>query len=160
VLPVGAVAASPVKSGGVIAAFEGTWINLAEGWGEATACTSDGLNTQCYRTEQAMDATMSVHVLSMPIVPLSSCASSLRLYRSSSYGGAVLQLTTRSVYINLSSYGFDNDTSSYKVGACNSYFYDGASGGTPLYTGTTTANSSATSMLTGWDNRVSSVYIA
>ena len=39
------------------------------------------------------------------------------------------------------------------------WFYDGASGGTPLYPGTTTANSSATSMLAGWDNRVSSVYI-
>ncbi len=160
VLPVGAVAASPAKGGGVIASFEGTWINLAEGWGEAAACTSDGLATQCYRTEQAMDAATSISVLSMPIAPLASCASSLRLYRSASYGGAVLQLSTRSVYLNLSSYGFDNDTSSYKVGACTSYFYDGASGGTPLYTGTTTANSSATSMLAGWDNRVSSVYIA
>jgi hypothetical protein len=69
-------------------------------------------------------------------------------------------LTSRGAYINLSTYGFDNDTSSYKVGACASYFYDGAGGGTPLYPGTTTANSSATSMLTGWDNRVSSVYIA
>lgn len=160
VLPVGAVAASPVKAGGVIASFEGAWINLAEGWGDATACTSDGFTTQCFPTEQAMDATTSARVLSTQIVPQASCASSLRLYRSTAFGGAVLQLSTRSVYINLSSYGFDNDTSSFKVGACDSYFYDGASGGTPLYTGTTTANSSATSMLTGWDNRVSSVYIA
>ena len=161
VLPVGdAVASSPARGSGVMAAFEGAWINLANGWGEATACTSDGLTTQCYRTEQEMDATTSVRSFSMPIVPLASCASSQRLYRSTSYGGAVLQLTTRSVYNNLSSYSFDNDTSSYKVGACDSYFYDGASGGTPLYTGTTAANSSATSMLTGWDNRVSSVYIA
>jgi hypothetical protein len=149
---------------GVIASFEGGWINLAEGWGEATACTSDGITTACYRTEAEMNAASNPVVgataRSLAIVPLLTCASSLKLYRSTSFTGAVLQLTSRGVYTNLSTYGFDNDTSSYQVGACTSYFYDGASGGTPLYPGTTTANSSATSMLTGWDNRVSSVYIA
>lgn len=149
---------------GVVASFEGGWINLAQGWGEATACTSDGVNTRCFRTEAEMDATSSpvvgLSALSSGIVPLLACASSLKLYRSTSFTGAVLQLTSRGTYANLSTYGFDNDTSSYQVGACTSYFYDGATGGAPLYPGATTANSSATSMLTGWDNRVSSVYIA
>jgi hypothetical protein len=149
---------------GVLASFEGSWINLAEGWGEATACTTDGITTQCYRTEAEMDANssqpVSVASLGTTIVPLVACSSSLKLYRSTSFGGSVLQLTSRGTYTNLSLYGFDNDTSSYQVGACTAYFYDGANGGTPLYPGTTTANSSATSMLTGWDNRVSSVYIA
>lgn len=148
----------------VIASFEGGWINLTEGWGEAAACTSDGTTTECYRTEAEMDAESGEAVgaasRSLTVVPLVACASSLKLYRSTSFGGAVLQLTSRGTYTNLSPYGFDNDTSSYQVGACTSYFYDGASGGTPLYPGTTTANSSATSMLTGWNNRVSSVYIA
>ncbi|MBI4933830.1 MAG: hypothetical protein HY828_08130 [Actinobacteria bacterium] len=148
----------------MIASFEGGWINLTDGWGEATACTSDGFTAECYRTEAEMDAAShnalgSTAARSVGIVPLLACASSLKLYRSTSFTGAVLQLTSRGAYINLSTYGFDNDTSSYKVGACTSYFYDGASGGTPLYPGTTTANSSANSMLTGWDNRVSSVYI-
>jgi hypothetical protein len=98
-------------------------------------------------------------VRSATIVPLISCASALKLYRSTSFTGAVLQLTSRGTFINLSSFGFDNDTSSYQVGACSSTFYDGASGGTPVYPGTTTANSSASSMLAGWDNRVSSVFI-
>lgn len=159
----GATAAADTGRG-VIASFEGGWINLAEGWGEATACTSDGVTAECYRTEAEMNAAshpaVSATARSAGIVPLLACASSLKLYRSTSFTGAVLQLTSRGAYINLSTYGFDNDTSSYKVGACTSYFYDGASGGTPLYPGTTTANSSATSMLTGWDNRVSSVYIA
>lgn len=149
---------------GVIASFEGGWINLARGWGEATACTSDGLTTQCYRTEAEMDAAsgqvVGTSLRTVTIVPLVACSSSLKLYRLTSFGGAVLQLTSRGTYTNLSPYGFDNDTSSYQVGACTAYFYDGANGGTPLYPGTTTANSSATSMLTGWDNRVSSVYIA
>jgi hypothetical protein len=81
------------------------------------------------------------------------------LYRSTSYGGAVLQLTTRYTYINLSGYGFDNDTSSYRVGACAAYFYDGTNGGGSVYPGSTGAGVSASSMVSGWDNRISSVYI-
>ena len=159
----GTTAVAAAASRGVIASFEGGSINLADGWGEATACTSDSVTTQCYRTEAEMDAATntasSTSVRRAAIVPLISCASALKLYRSTSFTGAVLQLTSRGTFINLSSFGFDNDTSSYQVGACSSSFYDGASGGTPLYPGTTTANSSASSMLAGWDNRVSSVFI-
>ena len=112
----------------VIASFEGGWINLTEGWGEAAACTSDGTTTECYRTEAEMDAESGEAVgaasRSLTVVPLVACASSLKLYRSTSFGGAVLQLTSRGTYTNLSPYGFDNDTSSYQVGACTSYFYD------------------------------------
>lgn len=149
---------SDTEAGGVVAWFEGRWINLADGWSEAAACTSDGRNTVCYRTEAEMDQTSRSAARS--VVPFASCSSSLRLYRSTSYGGAVLQLTTRGVYINLASYGFDNDTSSYRVGACTSYFYDGASGSGSLYPGATGAGAAAASMLAGWDNRISSVYIA
>ncbi len=151
---------SAADSGGVLATFEGTTINLHDGWGVAQACTSDGNVTTCYRSEAAMDRATSVAARSISITPLASCASSLRLYRSTSYGGAVLQLTTRGSHINLSGYGFDNDTSSYKIGACSAGFYDGSSGGAPTYPGSTGANASATSMVSGWDNRVSSVYIA
>jgi hypothetical protein len=101
-----------------------------------------------------MDAALAAVVL-----PMATCSSSLRLYRAPSYGGSVLYLTNRGTYIDLSSYGFDNDTSSYRVGACDSNFYAGSNGGTPLYPGPTSANSSAASMLSGWDNVVSSVYI-
>ncbi len=155
-----ALADGSTSTSGIVADFEGQRINLAEGWGEARACTSDGVVTTCYRSEAAMDRAGAVAVSSGGVVPLATCSSSLRLYRSTSYGGAVLQLTTRGTYINLSGYGFDNDTSSYKVGACSSGFYDGASGGAPTYPGSTSANASATSMVSGWDNRVSSVYIS
>jgi hypothetical protein len=149
---------SAAESGGIVATFEGTTIDLLEGWGDARACTSDGTSTRCYRSEAAMDRAAAR--LSVDITPFAACSTSLRLYRSTSYGGSVLQLTTRGTVINLSGYGFDNDTSSYKVGACSAGFYDGSGGGAPTYPGSTGANASATSMVSGWDNRVSSVYIA
>lgn len=93
-------------------------------------------------------------------VPLASCSSSLRLYRSTGYAGGVLNLSTRNTSINLSAYGFDNDTSSYKVGACAATFYDGAGGGPPVYPGSTGAGASASTMASGWDNRIGSVYIS
>ncbi len=151
--PVGA------ESAGVLATFEGQVIDLSVSWGKARACTSDGITTQCFRTEAEMDRVAGASTPTGSIGTMAACSSYLRLYRSTSYGGAVLQLATQYTFINLSLYGFDNDTSSYRVGACPAYFYDGANGGTPLYPGATGANSSASTMLTGWDNRVSSVYI-
>ena len=67
---------------------------------------------------------------------------------------------TLTVVLNLSTYGFDNDTSSYRVGACASTFWAGASGSGSVYPGPTGANASASSMLSGWNNVVSSVYIS
>ena len=142
----------------VTAAFEGRLIGLADGWGEARACTSDGVATRCYRSEEAMDVAENV-ALDVTAAATLACSGSLRLYRLSGFGGGVLQLTTQFTVINLASYGFDNDTSSYRVGPCNSSFYDTTTGGTG-YPGNTSANVSATSMVSGWDNRVGSVYIS
>ena len=90
---------------------------------------------------------------------LLSCSTSLRLYKNTSFGGTVLALSQRGIGIPLASYGFDNVTSSYKIGACSSTFFDGAIGST-TYPGNTSAGAQATSMLSGWDNRVSTVYIS
>ena len=43
----------------VIASFDGGWIDLTKGWGEATACWSKGESTACFRTEAEMDRTMN-----------------------------------------------------------------------------------------------------
>lgn len=158
IIPLSATAAK-AESTGTLATFEGQVIDLSVSWGKARACTSDGITTQCFRTEAEMDRVTGNSTSAGSVGTMAACSSYLRLYRSTSYGGAVLQLATQYTYINLSLYGFDNDTSSYRVGACPAYFYDGANGGTPLYPGVTGANSSAATMLTGWDNRVSSVYI-
>ena len=149
-----------------IASFEGSYIDLRDGWGDATACASDGLTTQCFRTELELDRFLgsgSVEDVAQALIGFviqSVCSASLKLYSNTSYGGSVLALTTRFTFLNLSTWAFSNVTSSYKVGACSATFYDGASGGAPVYPGPTFAWASATSMLAGWDNRISSVYIS
>ena len=145
------------------AIFEGREIDLGESWAGAGACAELGDRTECFRTEgEMLKSHPELNIDDLPagsMVALASCSSSLRLYRSTSFGGGVLALTTRNVILNLSAYGFDNDTSSYRVGACASIFYSAPSGGGSVYSGPTGAFASAASMLFGWDNVVSSVYI-
>jgi len=60
----------------------------------------------------------------------------------------------------LSAYGIDNAVSSYKVGACSATFFDGAGGGGSIYPGYTGAGAQYSSMVSGWDNRLGSIWIA
>ena len=72
----------------VIASFEGGWIRLADGWGEAQACAYDGVDARCYRSEAEMDEAEQPDVndaLARAECPLPT----LKLYRSASYGGNV-----------------------------------------------------------------------
>ena len=89
----------------------------------------------------------------------SSCSSSVRLYNTSSFGGAVLFLTTRGTIHNLADYGFDNSTSSYRVGGCPAVFFSLANFGGAAYPGFTGVWAQYASMIAGWNNVVSSVYI-
>ncbi len=163
----------PSASTGAIASFEGGWLDLAESWGEATACNVTTAGVHCYRTEAEMDlaeglqgfgATLGGDRSSGSSRPaarlLLTCSTTLRLYRSSNYAGGVLAMSTRQVVMNLSAYGFDNDTSSYRTGACSATFWENANGLGSVYPGLTVANVSSPSMVAGWDNRVSSVYIS
>ena len=93
-----------------------------------------------------------------PATATASCSSTLRLYHGTSFTGAVLGLSTRGSLIQLASSGFDNVTSSYRVGACSASLYDGLQSG--LYPGATGAGSQASVMLSGWDNTISSVVIS
>jgi hypothetical protein len=141
------------------------WIDLARDWETATACSVGDDGAFCFATEAELDAylastTSAAAVAAGPVTLALSCSSTLRLYDGTSYTGSLLSLSTRGTFITLSLYGFDNRTSSYKVGACDSYFYSGASGGGSLYPiGNTQAFDQFTSMLVGWNNTVSSVYI-
>jgi hypothetical protein len=156
-----------------IASFEGTSLDLSKSWGEAGACwiDEDGAAT-CYRTEKEMDAAIVAAGGDLGRVTdehhrqdiahgarMASCSSSLRLYRSDSYSGGTLYLTQRYSWINLSWYGFDNDTSSYRVGACSTTFRSGSNGGGTTYWGGTGAFASKSSM-SGWNNVLSSVRIS
>jgi hypothetical protein len=165
VFPLPAVAA-PVRPApsGSLATFEGHQIDLAQGWGEATACAVTDTGTTCYRTEAEMDATIATSSPATATVEASgaattasACSSSVRLYDGTSFTGTVLSLSTRGSLITLSTYGFDNKTSSYTVGACAAVLYSGIQSGT--YPGNTAANAQATSMQSGWNNVISSVLI-
>jgi hypothetical protein len=148
---------------GVEAQFEGDTIDLSQGWGAARACAVTAAAVNCYRSEAEMDAALAaaagastgseVGILTV------SCSSSLRLYTGTSYSGSVLYLAVRLVAINLSPLGFDNTTSSYRVGACDSDLYSGANLGGSLYPGDTSAGAQAASMVSGWNNIVSSVFL-
>lgn len=143
--------------------FEGEWIRLADGWGDAHACTSDDDKTaRCYRSEAEMDAAEGPFpepVEAGEFAARAACSGVLRLYTLTNHGGDVLQLSAQFQYLNLSSYGFSNVTSSYRIGPCNSNFYD-TWPNTGTYPGSTAAFASATSMVSGWDNRIGSVYIS
>lgn len=140
--------------------FEDHWIDLTVSWEHATACDVEPDITICYRTEAEMDTELHAARTATSLTTLAACSSSLRLYDGTSYTGGVLNLSTRATVMNLSVYGFDNLTSSYKVGGCDADFYSAANLGGSLYAGSTGAGSQATSMLSGWNNVVSSVYIS
>ena len=90
---------------------------------------------------------------------LAVCGTPLRLYNGISYTGTVLALAQRGTPLNLSGYGFDNATTSYKVGGCDADFYTGPSQTGSSYPGNTAAFAQSPSMVTGWNNTISSVYI-
>jgi hypothetical protein len=164
--------ADPVTGDPTHTWFEGAEIDLSKSWGEANACMVFDDHTECFRTEAEMleaytdeprAATQDSRSSAKAEVGFSvqsTCSTTLRLYRLTGYGGQVLMLATRGVFTNLSNYAFDNDTSSYRVGACSSTFYAGTGGGGSVYGGNTWANAVSASMLSGWDNTVSSVYIS
>lgn len=148
----------------VLARFEGQTIDLSQGWGAARACAVVITGVTCYRSEQAMDRAQASVITAQTsttndvvTVAASVCSSALRLYDGASFTGTVISITTRAVGVSLSVYGFDNLTSSYKVGACAARLYSGSQTG--LYGGNTAANAQSSSMLSGWDNTLSSVYI-
>jgi len=140
--------------------LEDHWIDMASGWEDAVACSVEPTGNTCYRTMAAFDAAVApVPLKGVVALGLSYCSSTVRLFDGTSYTGLTISLNIRSTNINLSAYSFDNVTSSYKIGACDSEFFMGANGSGSLYPGNTDAGAQASSMVTGWSNQVSSVYI-
>lgn len=152
---------------GETAVFESREINLADGWGEATACLiwNDAGVVECFRTEEALDARVAQIEQGLGLDGSESgrsswCSGYIRLYDGTYYSGSVLYLRDRSQWLNLSGFGFSNRTSSFKISACAAYFADGDWGGGSWYpTSGTQAWDVAPFMASGWNDRVSSVYI-
>ena len=147
---------------GVTATFEGQTFDMSTGWGsprarpDIQACHVTETTADCYRSEADMNVALSE--ASPTAVLAANCGSTLRLYDGTSHTGAVLSLSQRGSILSLSTYGFDNRTSSYRVGACSSTFYNGI--GSSPYPGNTSAWASASSMYSGWNNTISSVYLS
>ncbi len=161
--------AAPGDAAGVVAVFEGNKLNLAQSWGEAEACfvwQEQGI-AQCFRTEAEMDKTIArLEAVTRSIEPrnravlASTCSGYLRLYDATSYGAPVLYLRDQYRWLNLTNYGFDQKVSSFKVGPCAADFADYANGGGGWYPWyMTEAYDQSSTMISGWDNDVSSVYI-
>jgi hypothetical protein len=158
--------ASGEEPGSGLAHFEGETIDLGDGWGDATACLvwdSDSV-AECFRTEAELieraNQLEGSRVVGGAAAVSSSCSTSLKLYDGTSYTGSTLYLYTRTQWINLSNYGWSNRTSSFKVGACSAYFADYADGGGSWYpTSYTEAWDQSAAMISGWNNRVSSIYM-
>jgi hypothetical protein len=153
-------AAATAERSGSLAWFEDHWIDLAVDWEDATACDVRPTGTVCFRTEKEMNTAARHAAASAQVGTMSMCGSSLRLYDGISYTGTVLALGTRGVPINLSGYGFDNITTSYKVGGCDTEFYSAPNLGGSSYPGITSAGAQSATMAAGWNNLVSSVYIS
>jgi len=159
-----------------MASYNGAVVSMDVVWDSAQACLvwPEMLESpECFDSEEEMDRRVeSLEQQSGSLVQsdglnggvvmysASSCSSYLRLYDGTSYTGSALYLRTRAQWFNLSSLGFDQRTSSFKIGACSAYFADYSNGGGSWYpTSATQAYDVATSMISGWNNDVSSVYI-
>lgn len=179
--PASATPTQGAETAGVetVALFGGRLINIAEDWGDATACMvwPDTLELpECFRTEADMDARIAeleadadvrldlVSVSTQPIGQMATsgtnCSGYLKLYDGTSYTGASLYIRGRYQWFDLAPFNFNNKTSSFKIGPCSAYFADLASGGGAWYpTSQTQAYDVAATMVSGWNNDVTSLYI-
>ena len=161
---------APVERLPAIALFEGRRINLAEDWGEATACLvwRQGGVLECFRTEEALDAlearlapqresTAPSRDGSLFAASSYSCSSSLRLYEHNWYSGRRLSFWDRGYWQNLWLYGFDDQASSYIVGGCYAHLAEHPDGGGWWYPGPTYPYAGEPVM--GWQDVISSIYI-
>jgi hypothetical protein len=165
----------PVDRGPAIASFEGRKINLAEDWGDATACLvwRQGGVVECFRSSEALDARAAQlaprreatapsadggRLLATSSYAYSySCSSSLRLFQYNWYSGRQLMFWDRGYWQNLYLYGFDDQLSSYIVGGCYAHLAEYPDGGGWWYPGPTYPYAGEPVM--SWPDVISSIYI-
>ncbi|NLE80501.1 MAG: hypothetical protein GX610_13115 [Rhodococcus sp.] len=134
-------------------------IDLARSWGTARACIELDTETRCYRTDAELREAHADLFPTERISARASCSSPVALFDLTGFNPPVAYFTTRGVFHNLSLFGFDQRTSSYQVNACAAAFFDGQGGGGTVYPGSTAAWATASSMLSGWNDRIRSIYI-
>jgi hypothetical protein len=157
-LPVSAQSFTDARA---VAVFEGTEIDLTYGWGDARACLVLTAMVQCFRTIEELNAAEESLAGgdSGIISPAATCSTALRLYDGTYQTGSVLSIAVRGQWINLGTYGFDNRTSSYRVGACAVELASGTNGSGSRYSRCLSAYCEEDVMASGWDNVLSSAYL-
>ena len=90
--------------------------------GLGLACNEVAAELTCYLSQREADAALDALVLA------GSCTPGMHLYDGTSYAGASITITTQSTWINLSTMGFNNVTSSWKAGCVAGRLADGTSG--------------------------------
>jgi hypothetical protein len=124
---------------------------------EAPACAVvEGHPTRCFRTVAEMDRWVT---FPGRVAPTLNCSTPLKLHDGTNQLGTLVSIYARGTWVDLSSFSFDNKTSSYTVGAC-AIDLAAQNGGTGNhYTRCLSAGCVENTMLSGWGNVVSSAYL-
>ena len=163
------------EPGGVagLAIHNGSLIDLSKGWNGATTCIviPDALTlAECFDSDGERDERLTELGLSDRFADVSapegagfafaSCSSYLKLYDGYNYSSTSLWLSTRQIWTNLSTYGFNQRASSYRVGGCSTYMADYSNGGGAWISTSLTQAWDVDAVISGsWNNDISSVYI-
>ncbi|MFE6776915.1 hypothetical protein [Streptomyces sp. NPDC057702] len=147
---------------GALASFEHRQIDLSRGWGEARACgvwrTRDGV--ACFRTVAELDRHAALVERGADRAdPRARCASPLQLGQDENMKGRVLRFYDRGSWQNLGAYGFNDETSAYRTGACTAHLARDANGGGNWYPGYTGPNHTEIRLLSGWNDEITSLKI-
>lgn len=151
--------ASAAPEGQIVATYNGSTLNLSQGWGSATVCDVTTGGAFCFSTHAEYQTWLTGTVGEALVHPLTSCSSGLDLYENEGYGGDELILSSTLIWINLSAYSFADEVSSYRVGDCSIIMTDGTNGSGDVYPGATSAGSDVSWIGTAWNDRIQSVYI-
>jgi hypothetical protein len=147
--------------GDAMASYEGGTLDISQGWGTATVCVVARTGNECFTTYAEYVAWMSSKLGGdLQLEPDTSCSTGLDLYQNIDYGGDELILKTEDVWINLSTYSFSDETSSFKVGACSVDMNDSNNGGGNFYPGPTSSGSDVSWIGSVWNDRIASVLIS
>jgi hypothetical protein len=158
--------------------FQGRPIDLSKGWGKAHSCVvwRAAHLTKCFRSDRQMRVAVAAAITLIADdtdVAASSCSSPLDLWQDEGYSNRHLQFWDRGFWQNLSNWSFNNQLSSFIVGACGVHLAENGNGGGLWYPCNTSAGAQHREMdlddnnggppcgaqSTNWNDRVSSIFI-
>ena len=166
------IAVAPATQGSE-ALYNGELIDLSKDWEGATTCIviPDELDyAECFDSDADRDERLADLGLTERFAEKDGpegasfasgyCSSYLKLYDGYWYSGSSLWMSFRGVWQNLSNFGFNQRTSSYKVGGCSTYLADWNNGGGAwIPTGASQAWDVDVVITGSWNNDISSIYI-